>query len=85
MGEALIEHAEHDIDRDQRRDDQDLLGRRALAEHLHVAGEIGPQRIGQVHLRDCLHDGVRGRLDAHVGGEIPGDGHGRVLALVVDP
>ena len=54
MGEALVEHAEHDIDRDQRGEDQQRLRAGGLAERLHVAGEIGVNRVRQVHLRDRL-------------------------------
>ena len=44
MRQALVQHAEHDIDRDQRRQDQQRLRADALPEGLHVAGEIGADR-----------------------------------------
>ena len=84
VGEALIEHAQHDIDPDQGREDQDFLRRRALGEHPHVAGEFGAQRVRQVHLGDRLQHRVGGGLQRRVRGEIVGDGHRGILALVID-
>ncbi len=84
MGEALIEHAEHDIDRDERRQDQQFLRRGAVAKHFHVTGKIGPHRVRQMHLGHRLHDGVGRGLERGIGGEVPGDGRGRILGLVID-
>jgi hypothetical protein len=53
VGEALTEHAQHDVDSDQGREDQDFLRRRTRGTP-HIAGEFGADGVRQVHLGDCL-------------------------------
>ncbi len=57
--QALVQHAEHDIDRDQRRQDQQRLRAHRLLEGLHVAGEVGVDRVGHVQLGHRLLDSRR--------------------------
>ena len=85
MRQALVQHAEHDIDRDQRRQDQQRLRADAVRwKALHVAGEVGADDVGHVHFRHRLLDGGGRLLERHAGRQIVGDGHRGELALVVD-
>src|SRR5262245_33876265 len=37
-----------------------------------------------MHLGDRLHDGVSGGLERGIGRQVPSDGRGRILALMID-
>ncbi len=63
MRQALVQNAEHDIDRDQRRQQQQRLRAHRLLEGLHVAGEVGMDRVGNMHLRHRLLDAGGDVLD----------------------
>ena len=85
MREALVEHAEHDIDRDQRRQDQQRLradrlrdrrGRRPANSARMVSGRCSSATARSTAPRRLLDGDVRRQAEA--------DGHRRELALVVD-
>ena len=84
MRQALVEHAEHDIDRDQRRQQQQRLRAQRPLEGLDVAGEVGVDGVGDVHAGDRLLDLGGRRLQRHVGRDVVGDGDRGELALMVD-
>ena len=58
MNEALIEHAEHDISGEHRRQDQHALPFERILEHLRRALEAGADRDRQAKLALDLLDGV---------------------------
>ena len=84
MREALVQNAEHDIDRDQRRQKQQGLRADRSLVSLHIAGEVGMDDVGDVHLGDGLLECVGRVFDQRVGRQIVGDSHRRKLALMVD-
>ena len=75
MREAFVQHAKHDIDRDQRGQQQQRLRADRSLECLHVAGKIGMDDVGNVHFGDGLLECRGGVLDRGVGRQIVGDGH----------
>ena len=82
--EALVQHAEHDVDGEQRGQDQERLLADRLGERLGVAGEVGADDVRQVQLGDRLaHRGGCG-FQRIVRLEAVGDGHRGKLALVID-
>ena len=84
VDEAFIEHAEDQIDADQRRQDQQRHGRQQVLERLGVALEGRGYRRGQAQLIDRRLD-RHGRLAKRdAGSEIETDRDGRELALVAD-
>ena len=58
MREALVEHAEHDVDGDQRGEDEQRLHAGLLLEGLGVAGRLGADGVRHPQLGDRLADGV---------------------------
>ena len=84
MRQALVEDAEHDVDGNERGDDQQRLRADRLAKGARIAGIFRMQRIGHVHLRDRLLDAPCRLLDWRVLVETEADGDGGELALVVD-
>ena len=66
MCQALVQNAQHDVDGNQRRDDQQRLRADRLAKRAGIAGIFGMQRIGNVQLRDRLVDALRRFFDGHV-------------------
>ena len=56
MGEALIEHAEHDIHRDQRAEDQQRLPAAGLGEIAGIAVEAAADALGHVQIVDRALD-----------------------------
>ena len=84
MRETFIQHAKYDVDCDQRRQQQQRLRTDRLLEGLHIAGEIGMDDVGNMHLGDRLLERRGGVLDRGIGRQIVGDGHRRELALMVD-
>ena len=56
MRQALVQDAEHEVDRDQRRDDQQRLRADRLPIGARVAGIFGMQRVGKVQLGHRLVD-----------------------------
>ncbi len=84
MDEALVEHPQDHIDRDQGGQDEDRLGRQRLLERLggalEGAGQAGRRAEAGAGVVDQL-----GRLaQRHAGRQVEGEGDGRILALVVD-
>src|SRR4029453_15839449 len=84
MGQALIKHAKHDIDRDQRGQQQQRLRPDGPLEGLYVAREIGMDDVGDVQFRDSLFERRGGVLKRGVWCEVVGDGHRGELALMID-
>src|SRR5215813_2112349 len=84
MDVALVEDAQHDVDRDQGgQDEQGLVGQRGL-EGLGGALEAGADRGGQAQVVLGRFDGLYGLAQGGAGGEVKGEGDGGELALVVD-
>ena len=52
--QALVQHAEHHIDRDQRGEDQQRLRAGRCGEGLGVAGELGLDDVRHVHVEHGL-------------------------------
>ena len=84
MREALVQHAEHQIDRDQRGENQQRLRAGGSRERLRIASELRLDDVGQAHVQyRALHVRSRGfQRDAFLQPERDGDG-GK-LALMVD-
>ena len=82
--EALIEHAQDDIDRQQRRQDQQRHSRQRFLERLRVALEGGLQscRHAEFALRGV--DRLRRLTERDIGREVEADRHRRKLALMAD-
>ena len=84
MDVALIQDAEHDVDGDERgEDEQRLVGERGL-ERGGGALEGHVDADGEVHVRDGLVDGVDGVADGFAVGQVEADGGGWELALMTD-
>ena len=84
MREALVEHAEHQIDRDQRGEDEQRLRAGRLRERLRLAGELRLDDVGHAHVEHRLLNGG-GRVLEHLALAQPErDGDGRKLALMID-
>ena len=74
MDVALVEHAEHDVDGDERREDEDrLVGQRA-AEGRGGALELGVHAGRHVQVLLRLVDGVDGVAERGAGREVERDG-----------
>ncbi|TWG86307.1 hypothetical protein L602_002100000960 [Cupriavidus gilardii J11] len=85
MDVALVQHAEHDIDRDQRGQDQDRLALQRILEGAGAAGEVGLQRFGGADACHLMADAVGRLRQRYALGEVERDGGRGELALVVDP
>ena len=84
MDVALVEHAEHDVDGDQRGDQQEHLARKRVLEGLGGALEGAGDRRRQLHRPLGLLDLIHRRAERGVLGEIERDGDGRKLRQVAD-
>ena len=84
MCEALVEHAQHDVDGDQRREDEQRLLRGLLREGRRVARRLAAQSRRCMHLRHRLVDVLQGVVERVTGAGIVGNGDGREGPLVVD-
>ncbi len=82
MHVALVKHAQHDIDRRQRRHDQPGHGGRQLAEGGGGAGKTGLDAGGQTELRHRLLDQRLRLLQRNAVVEVKGDGAGGRLSLM---
>ena len=82
---ALVEHAEQDVDRQHRGEQQRALPGQRLLEQLRVAGEVGDDvcRAGWMLALQRV-DRVDRLAERHVGREIERDRHRRLLRLAVD-
>ena len=65
---ALVQHAKHDVDRNQCRQQQQWLCTDGPLERLYVAGEVGMDSVGYVHFGDRLLKRSGGVLDRDVFG-----------------
>ena len=70
MREALVEHAEDDVDRNQRRKDHQRLGADRALELPRIAGFFGVERVRQMQLRDGLPDCLGARLSVTSGARL---------------
>ena len=84
MDEALVENAEHDVDRDDRGEDQDRLIAEAVLEHLRGAGELAAHGAGQIDLLLGLGHRRHRLAESEPRRQIEGDGDRRQLALAGD-
>ena len=84
MREALVEHPQHDVDRDQRRDDQDRLRADRRPVCARVAGIFGVQAVRQMQCGDRLVDAPRRLGDRHVLVQAKADGDRGKLPLMID-
>src|SRR5206468_10242038 len=81
---ALVEHAEDDVDGDQRgEDEQRLVGERGL-EGLRGALEARADAGGEAEVAHGGFDGGDGGDEGDAVGQVEGEGDGGELALVVD-
>src|ERR1019366_8307462 len=84
VDEALVQNAEHDIDRDQRgQDEQSLIGE-GVVEGSRRTLEVRLQTGGEMHLRGDLFDVGDGRSQGGVGSQVEGHCYGRKLTLVIN-
>ena len=84
MDEALVEHAQHDVDGDQRgQNEQRLVGERIL-ERRRRALEVGLQAGREVQALRHLVNVADGRAQRGVGRKVEGDRHRGELSLVID-
>ena len=82
VNEALVEHAENEVDRDQRGQDQDrLIGQRRL-EGLGRPLEAPAKRRGEAGLTLGALDRLHGVAQRHAQGQVERQRHGRELPLV---
>ena len=84
MDEALVEHAEDQIDADQRSEDEQRHAGQQILERLGVALEGRRQTLGQLQLLHCALDRLRGRAERHPLREVEADGDRGELSLVAD-
>src|ERR1700682_3407580 len=84
VNEALIENAEHDIDHEDRRDDQERLARERILEHRRGALKAGRDAQGQIRLLfDFLN--LRHRVtERHARFQVEGNRNRRKLLQMVD-
>ena len=82
MDEALVEHAEDDVDDDERRGDQRRLARQRRLERLGVALEGGDDRGRHADLARRLGDGIDRLAERDAGLQVERQRDGRELALV---
>src|SRR5262249_12505433 len=84
MRQALVQYAEHDVDRDKGGQQQQRLRANGGAVGTRITGVFRVQRVGNVQLGDRLVDALRRLLDRRVLSEAEADGDGGKLPLVVD-
>ena len=70
MNEALVQHAQHDVDGDKCRDQQEDIARQGILESLGSALERGCERRRQMHCLDCLVDVVDGGAERCAFGQV---------------
>ena len=84
MNEALVENAQHDVDGDQRgQNQQGFVGERVL-EGCRGSLKIRLQAGREIQLFRHIVDVVDGRAQRGVGREVERNGDGRELPLVID-
>ena len=83
MQEALVEHAQHDVDHQHGGEDQQRHVAQRSLEGLGRAHEAAPQGGRQMDLLLGLVDGRHGIAQGHAHGQVEGQGHRGQLALMV--
>ncbi len=84
VNEALVQHAEHDVDGDQRGEDQQRFVGERILERGGGALEAGLHAGRHVHLFLHLVNGGDGLAQRSVRRQVERDGDRRELSLVVD-
>src|SRR5260221_1498966 len=84
MDEALVENAENDEGREDRRQNQDALSALGVLEDLRSARETGEDRRRQIGRTLELADAVGGGAERVARRQIEGNRHRRLLTLMVD-
>ena len=85
MRQALVQHAQHDVDGEQRRDDEQHLHVGLLLEGAGIAGGVGADGVGHAAARRWpARMASCASCKRHVGGQAVVDGDGRERPLVVD-
>ena len=81
---ALIEHAQHDVDRHQRRQNQQWFARQRRLEGLRRALEAGLNAGRQSDLAAGRFDRLYRLTQGHAGRQVEGERDGGKLTLVID-
>ena len=84
MDEAFVQNSQHDVDRDQRRQNQQRLVRERVVERCRRALKVGLQAGGRIQLVGQLVNLADRRAERRVRSQIERDGHRWKLALVRD-
>ena len=84
MDQALIENAQHEIDAQQRRQDEQPLAGLKTAEHPGIAGKFTADGAGHLHIQLRLLDQLCRFAQRHALAQVEGDGRGRELPLMGD-
>ena len=82
MDEALIQHAQNDIDDNERSQDQNEFVRQCGLECLRVAGKFPGDRARHADLLCALLNGLDSLPERNATAEIEGQGNGGKLILV---
>ena len=81
---AFVEHAQQDVDRQHRRQQQHALSGERLLEELGIAGKAGDDALGEIGLALDRMYGFDRLAERHVGRQIERNRHGRLLRLTID-
>ena len=84
MDEALVQHTENDVDRNERGEDKQPLVRERVLKRRRSPLVVGDDAGRQVLLLELLVNGFKRGAKRGAGREIEGDGDCRELTLVVD-
>jgi hypothetical protein len=84
MNQALVQHAEDQVDDEKRAEDENRRARQRVPECLSIALKAGLKRERLAELLFNLLDGAYCLTDRGARQQIERDGHGRELALMVD-
>ena len=83
MDVALVQHAQHDVDRQQSGQDQDRLRRERILEGRRGSLEAAVNRCRHAQRELSLINGARCRAQVAAGRQIERDGHAGELSLVI--
>jgi len=84
MDEALVQDAEHDVNGDQRGQNEIRLVLERVLEGLRGSLEAGVDGRGHAQLTLGFFQSCDGVAQGHVGRQVEGERNRRVLALVID-
>jgi len=84
VNEALVQHAENDVDHDKRRADQNRRSRQRSLESLRITLEGSDHRAGHPYVVRRLGDCIHGLAERNTGSEIERESNSWKLALVCD-